>query len=298
MTRADAFAAQVQALTAKAELHFYAIVDSAQDKQLLGAIQKMWKATQTLCLLPDAQGSEAAKVSPHLVSLPAPDNKVGIWQTLLKAGQSLPASLTLIASDLEFGALHAHLSQFTEIVLPDGTGMLFAFWDPAILGTLIGQKDDTTLHVPGPAFSARQKKKLLRGIASWWYWDRRTERHQIILAAGPDEDGEVKLPLLLGQGQVDMLVEASVPDHILAYVRENQPQLLAAIGAIEQYFVVERSLLEARKVGLQGMQDMVNYACASLIYGERMHTDTVIINLLGEVKAGRMNMNQAMEKFP
>ena len=275
----------------------YAIIDSAQDPQLLATLQKKWPMTESLCLLPDAQGEDLVKVAPHLVALPPFEPEADIWLWLLDEGAAQPAAFTMLASTADLETLHAHLVPFTEIRLPDDDEMFFAFWDPAILGTLVGQPADTTLHVPGPVFTARQRSRLLTGINGWWYWGRQGQLHR--LETGNAEPGamEVAVPIKLSQVQVDMLVEASVPDHLLANVRENQPQLLFDVPPAQQYGLVESLLLAARRLGLRGMQDITNYICAGLIYGDRMQTDAAILAVLQQVKNKEFTFTEAMGTF-
>jgi hypothetical protein len=289
--------AQWQDLANAQSMNPYAIIDSAQDAQLLPKLRKKWPTTESLCLLPDAQGDDLVKVAPHLVALPPFEPEADIWLWLLDEGAAQPSAFTLLASVADLETLHAHLVQFTEIRLPDDDEMFFAFWDPAILGTLVGQPDDTTLHVPGPVFTARQRSRLLIGINGWWYWGRQGQLHRV--ETGNAEPGAMDIipPFKLSQVQVDMLVEASVPDHLLANVRENQPQLLFDVPPAQQYGVVESLLLAARRLGLRGMQDITNYICAGLIYGDRMQTDPAILAVLQQVKNKEFTFTEAMGKF-
>jgi hypothetical protein len=292
------FLQQWQALPQAPELCFYAIVDSAQDARLLPTLRAMAPGMQSQCLLVDANGPELSKAAPHLMELPPFAEDSDVWLSVFRSAASNPASTTIIASHREFSALFAHLVSFTDIVLPDGDEMIFAFWDPAILGTLMGQKDDSTLHVPGPVLSARQRSKLLAGISAWWYWDRNGQQHQMRDDTPQADIDQVVLPLKLTSIQVDMLVEASVPDHLLGYIKENRPQLLLDLPESEQYSRVEQHLLEARKLNLRGMQDIINYICAGLIYGSQLHQNGVIGALLDKVKTGQISLPEALEQFP
>lgn len=292
------FLQQWKALPQVPELYFYAIVDSAQDARLLPALRTMAPGMQSQCLLPDANGPELSKAAPHLVELPPFAEDSDVWLSVFRSGTSRPASISVIASHREFAALFAQLVSFTEIVLPDGDEMIFAFWDPAILGTLVGQKDDSTLHVPGPVLSARQRSKLFAGINAWWYWGRTGQQHQI-----PDDNpqadaDQVLLPLKLTPIQVDMLVEASVPDHLLATIKENSPQLLIDLPELDQYARIKQHLLEARRLKIFGMKDMTDYICAALIYGAQMQQNSTIVSLLEKVKAGETDIQDALEQFP
>lgn len=281
------------AAVAVAPLHWYALADAAQRPELPGAV-----ATNAShrCLFDASEGSPLAASAPHLVSMPMPSSDNRAWNWIERHASSSPC-ITMLASTLSFDELFAHLQRFTEVVLPDGEDMFFAFWDPAILGTLVGQSADNTLHVPGPALTPAQRNALLNGITAWWYWDREGGLQRINgSVAGAEASND--LPLRLMQAQVDMLVEASVPDHVLHYVRLNQAHLLDAIPMGMRYAAVRSSLVHARELGLSGMGDLVNFVCASLIYGDAMKTDTTISALLEKVRCGALTWDQTMDALP
>ena len=274
-------------------LHWYALADAAQRPELPGAI-----ATNAnhRCLFDASEGSQLAACAPHLVSMPMPSSDNRAWNWIERYASSSPC-ITMLASTLSFDELFVHVQRFTEVVLPDGEDMFFAFWDPAILGTLVGQPADNTLHVPGPALSPAQRNALLNGITNWWYWDREGGLQRIDgTAAGAETSND--LPLRLSQAQVDMLVEASVPDHVLHYVQLNQAHLLDAIPKGRRYAAVRSSLEHARELGLTGMGDLVNFVCASLIYGEAMKTNATIGALLERVRSGALTWDQVMDVLP
>lgn len=282
------------------DLECYAIIDHAQDAALLAKFEKNGLSTHSKCLLPAALDTDMADYAPHLVALSPLAADAESWPDILQGGARHPASFTLLASRLSFDTLWDKLAAFSEVVLPDDTDMIFAFWDPAVLGTLTGQKSDLTLHVPVPVLSERQRARLLQGIASWWYWDRDGNPQQVL----PRENEEaaaahqVALPLKLTQVQVDMLVEAGVPDQLLSMVMENQPQLLWDIAPSQHYRTMEKHLFGARKLKLFGMRDILNYSCAALIYGNAIEANPVIVALLAQVQAGAISFDAALEQFP
>jgi hypothetical protein len=295
----DDFKRQLRAFPATPDLYFYVLADSAQDPQLPAMFHKTTPHTRSQCLLTHVQGPDLEAAAPHLATLPPfEENDEGIWPLLFSYAPQHPASVSIIASPLQFDALYAHLHQFTDVILPDKDQMIFAFWDPAILGTLVGQKDDATLHLAGPVLTVRQRAKLLEGISAWWYWGRNGGLHQIKGSGNEFAPNDTKLPLRLIEAQVEMLVEASVPDHLLGYIKENKPELLIDVPEQEQYSRVEKHLLEARKLHLFGMRDMLNYICAALIYGDRLRQDGAIEALLAQVKAGQISLTDALEQFP
>jgi hypothetical protein len=282
------------------DLTCYAIIDYAQDASLLAKFEKHGLSTHSKCLLPAALDTEMADYAPHLVALSPLAADAEPWPDILQGGAKHPASFTLLASGLSFDTLWDHLAAFTEIVLPDETHMIFAFWDPAVLGALTGQKSDLTLHVPVPVLSERQRARLLQGIFAWWYWDREGNPQQVL----PRKNEEaavahlVILPLKLTQVQVDMLVEAGLPDLLLSMVAENQPQLLWDIPAAQHYRTMEKHLFDARRLKMFGMRDILNYTCAAMIYGDAIHSSPVISALLAQVTTGTISFDAAMEEFP
>lgn len=274
--------------------HWYAIGDSAQNKTLPGVLTGPGAKAQSL--LGATQGSPLAEKSPHLVGLPGPQLGEAAWEWIMRMGPREP-SVTVIASQLPFDALFKQLKQFAEIRLPDDTEMFFAFWDPAILGTLVGQQDDVTLHVKGPVLDTHQRGMLYGGLQGWWYWDRDGALHSLAMD-GHAPTVQLSKPLKLVQHQVDELVEASLPDHVLFYVDLNQPHLLTDIAPRARYDYVERTLRDAKELGLQTMKDLVNYVCATLVYGARWQQDKTIAELLARVKRGELKFSAAMELFP
>lgn len=293
MPKSNATIAPFQALaTRDPSLNWYAIADSAQHKDLPGALLK--NGAQARCLLGAPQGSPVARHAPHLVSLESPLDAGSAWSWIHLNVKNSPC-LSIVATRMSFDKLFRQLAACTEVVLPDGDAMFFAFWDPAILGTLIGQVDDETLHVKGPVLDPMQQAMLTSLMALWSYWDRDGNIHSIALKQ--DINSQKAEILSLAQRQVDDLVEASVPDHILYYLELNHPNLISDILPRERYITVRRSLAGARELGLFLMGDLVNYVCIEAIYKTRLHTDALVINLLKKVKRKEMIFADALNLF-
>lgn len=296
--RASALWSWKDPLPGEAPCRWYAIADAAQHKALPGALVQN-SQLQHRCLFDTAQDSPVAAQSPHLVELPAPtvhDEALHpVWRWIERHAPDIPC-MTVVASPLDFEDLHRRLRQWTEVVLPDGEDIFFAFWDPMILGTLMGQADDPTLYIAGPALNDVQRADLTRGIRAWWYWDRDGRIRALQIDA--KETPPITMPLQLSYEQMDMLVDASVPDHVLHYIELNQAHLLNDMSARQRYKVVREHLTHAKALGLTGMGDMVNYVCAALIYGPAIQQDPQITDLLEQVRAHRLTLDQALEAMP
>jgi hypothetical protein len=276
-----------------ASLKWYSIADSAQHRHLPSALAE--SCHDVRCLFGASQGSPVAKKAPHLVELSSPLKGGSAWDWIGLNAKAKPY-LTVIATAQPFDALFSQLAECTEVSLPDADTMFFGFWDPAILGTLMGQAEDLTLHVKGPVLTPAQRSMLTRGLATWWYWDRVGGMHAIAV----DKVLNVRPAghLTLTQRQVDDLVEASVPDHLLYYLELNQPRLIADVPSTARYEIVRHGLARARGIGLVKMVDLVNFLCVELIYKERMQEDPVILKVLDQVKQGKLTFGDALNQFP
>lgn len=274
-------------------LNLYALVDAAQDRAVW---QRLLRHGQQAEALLGNQGSAADAVSPHLVALgPALALAPDIEKTL--AARHPTAAFTLLSSSLSLADLRKHLARFTDVRLPGDVDMVIAFWDPAILGTLVGQTDDDTLHVPGPVLDAGQLAAFLAPVLAWWYCDRESRWHRIGTPALQGDPGISAFALT--QTQEDQLVEASVPDQMLYHLELNQPNLFDATQSHAMRYGFTKAVLgPARQLGLSGMRDLVNFTALCLIYRRRMQTDPAIVQLLDQVQRKVLTLDQAMPLMP
>lgn len=274
-----------------AHLKMYALADAAQDAALPAAIAQDGPAQSLFS--PDNH-SPIAKVSPHLVLLPPLDADARPWKWIERHAPMEP-SVTLIAGTADFGVLLAHLVSFLDVRLDDGEEMFLAYWDPAILGSLVGQADDATLHVRGPILTEEQRAALLAPIAAWWYWDRETILHRIL---APTQTSSARVdvqPLRFSAAQVALIVEASVPDHVLNYLRENTPEMLIGHAPPDQYRRVREQIGQARTYGIKGTGDLVNYCAVAFSLGFNFDRRTDVAPVLAQVKAGTVKFDAVLD---
>lgn len=274
-------------------LNWYAIADSAQCRTLpLVLLDETRKAK---CLLGAPQDSPIGRHAPHLVQLSSPSSLTSEWRWIGRHARETPC-ISIMASKSPFDLVFDQLSGCAECCLPDDQEMFLAYWDPAILGSLIGQSDDKTLHVKGPVLDQDQWDALTCGVCGWWYWGRTGVLHTISLRQ--DCLGRNHGPFILSQIQVDELIEASVPDHIVFYIQQNNPKLLSRLDEVQRYQAVQSAVGRARDIRLTTMRDLVNYVCLDLIYGARMREDSAVVVLMGRVGSGGMSLDDAIEMIP
>lgn len=270
-------------------LHIYALADAAQDAKFL----KSFVHLRQKCLILEAAGEKAKAVSPHLVQLPQ-DFSAQEWEWMSKyvAGTS---NMTLIVSSLSFDLLFDHLRQFLEVQLDGGLDMFLAFWDPMILATLVGNQEDETLYVKGPVLNEQQAENLLTPIQSWWYWDRE-QQLQVIFGLNQkfDQLPFIATPLHFSVMQEEQMIEATLPDHLIYYLKQNSAFLINGISEQNLYKFVIETLPEAREYEISGTRDLLNFLCLKLIYKEQFDTDEKLQKSLLELKNKNIVMDEMM----
>jgi len=277
-------------------LLLFALVDPAQDRSASQRLNKL--SEQRASLLADFSAPQDS--APQLLLLGAVD-KLGEETVRILERSVSSAACTFLLSGSSLTALQQHLARFVDVRLSGGVEMLLALWDPAILGTLVGQADDSTLHVPGPVLSPTQCNDLLSPLVAWWYCDREQHWHRIAGSGLHSEaTPETRTRLTLTQAQEDALVEASVPDQVLFHLQQNRPSLLnnPDLPHANYHRFVRQVLPAARMLGLEGMRDLVNFVALCLIYRQRMETDPQILQLLNQVQRKTLTMDEAMKRMP
>jgi hypothetical protein len=288
-------AAWSEAVNNDSTLRLFALFDCAQDKRIVSMIES--DAAPNECMFGYELGSPIAKSTPRLVAL----SETGMSRLLTWSIRSMHARpiATLIASSLNLPSLSLHLRRCIDVELEGLDSMYLAIWDPVILATLVGQADDATLHVQGPALRPEQVSDLLAPLSHWWYFDRAGNLHDAVAPQWRKEQHDRPAQrMVLDADQVDLLVEASVPDHLLQHIRQNQPELLERMPNAHHYQFVRQQLRRAREHGLEGTGDLVNYTCLALAFGSQFDELPSVAELLGQVKAGTLSFDEALDKVP
>lgn len=275
------------------EFSIYALIDAAQDRFFL----KKNYHLQARNLLTEAAGVKAAEISPHLVKLSHISNNIE-WQYINRKVVGTPR-MTIIISALSFDDLYTHLRQFTNVKFVGGLEMFLAFWDPTILGTLLGQKTDLTLYIKQQVLSPEQKKVLLEPIHCWWYWDRLKHLQKI---EGKGQNDLLRFydwrnPLEFTVEQEEQMIEATFPDLLIYYLKLNNPFLVENFNSWDLYQYVIEKISQAREYTLNGTRDILNFICLNLIYKDNFENNKQLQSSLLNVKANKITMDQAMEEI-
>ncbi|BEH23859.1 Uncharacterised protein [Burkholderia pseudomallei] len=257
----------IQATFAEAEAlgaHVYVLAAPLHNGSLPGALSV--RRDHVACMLDG--GADVQAVSPHLIYIP-PSHFESARAWLEQHGPASPCA-TILASPLPLAGLAEHLKTFLRVRLPDGEPIVLAYWDPAILATLVGSAGDEMLFVKGPVLSDAQCQAWLAPVLRWTYWDRKGALRQIDWRQDrmPASAAMLKPPFKLDQGQVDALIEASVPDGLLLHLMERDPSTLAEIPEGERYGFVCRQIERARQHGIADYGSWFTYCMLAVRHGE------------------------------
>lgn len=171
---------------------------------------------------------------------------------------------------------------------------LRAFWDPAVLAVLLGQSDLDTQSRIEPVLKPAQSRALLGLISRWWCWSRSGRLHEY--AVTDFAESAAPLPLQLSVAQVDALVQGNVPDLLIYYVNLNQVQLRDKLPPLAMHWFARQQLVFARRYGLTGTRDLLNYLCLALIAGARVDQIPEVAELLVRVKARKLSFDKFMDE--
>lgn len=279
-------------------IRHYALVDPAQDSTLPGKL----RGVRDRCLLGDA--SAVSEVSPHLLEFPAATESAGAIK-LLASERLCQSAVVLLSSPLDFDRLFAHLLRFLDVKINASKTMLLAWWDPAIMASLLGQPDDDTLYEKGPVFDSEQRHSFVAPLSGIGYWDRLGRFRKIdvgqlddTVPASPPSRHHAVLPLQFSADQVRALVKAATPDQVLYELRLNQPGVLSGRDEWQNYAMTCGLVDAAHGHGVRGLQDLVNFTGTGMILGEGFHQFPQIADELASMQRDQRSFSEVMRALP
>ena len=164
------------------------------------------------------------RVSPLLIALPSShERRLESVAHLLRKCNGRPM-LSVLASDFAPEAVAAQLSKCAEVVLPpDSATYLLRFADTRVATAL------------NELLDSAQRRHLFGLLQAWAYLDREA-KWAVIRGAGPAGVPE-GLPLALTVVQLEAFLRASMPDSLVATLREGNTEF-AAMTPSSQYRLV------------------------------------------------------------
>jgi len=93
------------------------------------------------------------------------------------------------------------------------------------------------------------------------------------------------------------MIEATLPDNLIYYLKLNNGFLVDHLDTQALYKMIIDNLPKARKIGLSGTRDLVNFMCLKLVYKDQFDTDTQLQSILNDVEKAKISMDDAMQKI-
>ncbi|MFC7420925.1 DUF4123 domain-containing protein [Iodobacter arcticus] len=229
----------------------YAIVDSAFDLKICKQLRK-WPS---IALYQNTELAELGSYSPTLYLIGEDDSAAHIAKLLeLCKGQPM---LSFIRSQCDLAGLKQHLECLLKVYCEDNTEWPLRYADTRILVSLFD------------VLTAGQKKILLAPIHSWLILDRFGKIQSQFgenqnTALWNLESGVLKMD----EKQFAEMIDAAMPDSILATVRDQYSSILLPYTSGEQFKRVEQGINDAKELQLNGAQEILQMALLQLMAAE------------------------------
>ena len=232
----------------------YAIVDSAFDLK----INKQLRKWPSIALYQNTELADLGPYSPTLYLIGEDDSAAHIAK-LLELCKGLPM-LSFIRSACNLAGLKQHLEYLLKVYCEDHTEWPLRYADTRILVPLFD------------VLTAEQKNILLGPIHNWMIPDRFGKiksqlGENINTALWCFESGVLKMD----EKQFAEMIDAAVPDSILATVRDKYSSILLPYTSGEQFKRVEQGIKDAKELQLNGDQEILQIALLQLMAAEGLN---------------------------
>jgi hypothetical protein len=233
--------------------NLYFLLDQAALPDLRNRIAQTSLSWKTL--FDDTRELGAENAAPVII-LAGRDGRLLASRRLLEWIQDLGkyrSAIVMLSSPLDLEFLCSKLIDRLHVNLEGGLDAMLRFYDPRVLEALTISLNDT-------------QRTWFFGIASrWWYITRVGNSVQFETAF--DVFSSEKRGLHLSQAQEDELLRASELDQVLAILRTNFPELMAATPPIDQYNSVVNAFEYLKSHGEMSIWDAAERVAGQILDG-------------------------------
>jgi hypothetical protein len=262
----------------------YALIDMAAmpSDQDVNQVLRQIRAVGALPILDDAR-PEALRASPWLVPLShCTDANRKIVAASMGWAFRGPC-VTWLSSPLQLQELASRLRQRTEAMLPERQPVLLRCYDPRVL---------PELH---QVLQQGQADTYLALGHTWVYLDRAQQLQTINLRSAPDADA-FEAPLILGVDQFKALLDASEVDSVMPELAREAPAAFLALPSDQRAAFTQRCLKLADDWQVHAFAQRVMVGVLALSLGEDFHLQATWAPWIAQLKQGRINLIQAIDK--
>lgn len=231
-------------------MYRYAIIDSAQR---VGFHQRLDKyGVDYRSLYEGHAEGNLPEIAPLLVSFSesTDSHRVRAQADIQKLAQERPA-VSIIETTLTTDELAKHLRRFHTVQLPEQKAMILRWYDTRILPVWM------------ETMSEAQRAGFAEGITRWTAYDRFGDEIELPLPAERPAFASLP-PYELDQPQYDRLLDACLPDVLIAQLRNVIKDELKQIPERVLYPFVVEHLQASRAHGLDNLDDHTQYLLLAL----------------------------------
>ncbi len=233
-------------------LKLYALLDAAfLQHERFAQQMKTWGASSFYAFAYEP----LVDASPHLMLLNADKTKrAAQLRRILRVAGQYPMT-SFMASDREPAAIIEGFQYFVEAsVESEDQSFLLRFADVRVLPGLDDCLRAREAGTPG----------WRKGIAAWWYPDRRGKFQQL---PGLETDAGLGMPkghLSLTHAEFELLLDYSEPDTLLDIIYDQNPELLLGSMPGENHCLVSELRATAKKYSIDNFPDLVIFCTVGL----------------------------------
>lgn len=183
------------------------------------------------------------------------DDNAKLLRQVLRRASGKPM-VSLVSSPLQADALAAHWKNHIAVLDPDGDTLLLRWADSRCASQL------------AQALSSGNWQRLTAPLLAWWTLDRRATWCRVFAAESASGDVLASGPMRLAPCEFAALVEAGIPDAILATIADQLPELLRMPECADAFESATKALALGTAHGIEGLSDLVALTLLALGDGD------------------------------
>jgi hypothetical protein len=262
-------------------LHPVLMLDAAFDTE---AGNKGLSGMSKWALYAETQWHALGDSGPLLYPLPpsTSDCRKFLWRALHHAKGRPMASM--LVSRTEVFDLLTYWRPMVAVIDPDGDSMLLRW-------------ADTRCSVCLPnALSPEHWRQLTNPLGAWWVVNRFGEWEALPLQTAPGHSlaGEA---LEISAAELGALIEAGMPDSILAVISDQVPDLLPEAARASAYQTATRALELGKKHGISGTPDLVALTIFALGEGDEALGGESLLEILRSHSGSGLPLSKRLQSL-
>jgi hypothetical protein len=197
------------------------------------------------------------------------DDNVTLLSQVLRRASGKPM-VSLLHSPLRAEALATHWKNHIAVLEPDGDTLLLR-WADSRCATPLAQ-----------TLSSGNWQRLTAPLLGWWTLDRRATWRRVFTADSAIGDVLASGPMRLAPSELAALVDAGLPDAILATIADQLPELLPMPGCANAFESATKAFALGSAHGIDKLPDLVALTILALGDGDEALQAPALHELLAQ----------------